>query len=116
MEKIIRIDGKDIKFKSTAAYLFKYKAQFGRDAIQDMLEVSEAVDSKTMEVKEGKTLSLLVLYDMVWTLAKAADPTIPPPEEWLDGFEEFPLVDHMGDWMEMIRSTFKGTVQSKKKT
>lgn len=115
MEKIIKIDGKDIKFKSTGAYLYKYKAQFGRDAIQDMFKVSEAFDPDTKEVKEGKTMDLLVFYDMVWALAKAADPSIPPPEEWLDTFEEFPLADHLGEWMEMIQSSFKSTVKSKKK-
>ena len=31
MEKTLTIDGKQIRFKSTAATLIRYKTQFGRD-------------------------------------------------------------------------------------
>ncbi|WP_409229197.1 hypothetical protein [Gudongella sp. SC589] len=117
MEKIMTIDGRQVKFKSTAAYLLKYKAQFGRDAIQDLVKVLESVDSKTKEIKDISALDLGVFYDMVWALAKQADPTIPPPMEWLDGFDTFPLLDkeNFPVWLEMIQSSFSSSVKSKKK-
>jgi len=113
MEKIIEIDGQQVKFKSTGAYLLKYKAQFGRDAIQDLCRLEKSIEGK--EIVDLPAFDLLVFYDMVWALAKAADPQIPPPMEWLDGFSTFPLMDHLGEWIDMIRSSFSTTVESKKK-
>lgn len=117
MEKIMTIDGRQVKFKSTAAYLLKYKAQFGRDAIQDLVKILESVDSKTKEIKDISALNLGILYDMVWSLAKQADPTIPPPMEWLDGFDTFPLLDkeYFTVWLGMIQSSFATSAESKKK-
>ena len=117
MEKILTIDGRQVKFKSTAAYLLKYKAQFGRDAIQDLYKILESVDSKTKEVKDISALDLGILYDMVWSLAKQADPNIPPPMEWLDEFDTFPLLDkeYLPMWLDMIKSSFSSSVESKKK-
>ena len=115
MEKIITIDGRQVKFKSTAAYLLRYRAQFNRDAIQDLYKIAGSIDKKKNEITDISKLDLQIFYDMIWTLAKTADPTIPPPMEWLDGFSEFPLEENFPAWFEMILSTFKGTVQSKKK-
>jgi hypothetical protein len=115
MEKIIEIDGQQVKFKSTGAYLLKYRAQFGRDAIQDLCRVEKSIDTKSKEIVDLPAFDLLVFYDMVWALAKAADPTIPPPMEWLDGFSSFPLMEHLGEWINMIRSSFSTIVESKKK-
>ena len=33
MEKTIIIEGRQVKFKSTAAAMLRYKAQFGRDML-----------------------------------------------------------------------------------
>ena len=41
MEKIIRIDDKDIKFKSTAGTLMRYRNHFGRDFIKDIVALEK---------------------------------------------------------------------------
>ena len=46
MEKILTIDGRQVKFKSTGAFLLRYKAQFGRDALQDILKLQGAMTTK----------------------------------------------------------------------
>jgi len=115
MEKILTIDGRQVKFKSTGAFLLKYKAQFGRDAIQDIFKLSNAVDLKTKELKNVEALDLEVFYNFVWTLAKTADPNLPPPMEWLDTFSEFPLVEILPEVMDMIMSCLQPTATSKKK-
>ena len=114
MEKILTIDGRQVRFKSTGAFLLRYKAQFGRDAIQDILRLQSAIDGKG-QIKNIDTLDLEVFYNLVWTLAKTADPSIPPPMEWLDSFSEFPLMDIIPELMDMIFSCLSTTVQSKKK-
>ena len=53
MEKILTIDGRQVKFKSTGAFLLRYKAQFGRDALQDMFALQGSVDA------EGRIETLL---------------------------------------------------------
>ncbi len=114
MEKMLTIDGRQVKFKSTGAFLLRYKAQFGRDAIQDILRLQSAIDNKG-QIKNIDTLDLEVFYNLIWTLAKTADPDILPPLEWLDEFSEFPLMDILPEVMDMIFSCMQSTVESKKK-
>lgn len=115
MEKILTIDGRQVKFKSTGAYLLRYKAQFQRDAIQDIIKLSYAIDEETKDIKNIDALDLEVFYNLVWTLAKTADPTIQPPMEWLDTFSEFPLMEIIPEVTDLIFSSMKSTVPSKKK-
>ena len=114
MEKILTIDGRQVKFKSTGAFLLRYKAQFGRDALQDILRIQPAIDNKG-RIKNISALDLEVLYDLAWTLAKTADPNIPPPMEWLDEFSEFPLMDIVPELTDLIFGCLSSTVKSKKK-
>lgn len=89
MEKIVNIGGRDFKMKSTAANLLKYKAQFGRDLLEDVQKLQNAI-----QPDGGVDLSkidLEVVYNMCWLLIKAADPELPPPFEWLDTLDSFPL-------------------------
>ena len=115
MEKILNIDGRQVKFKSTGAFLLKYKAQFGKDAIQDIIRLSKSIDEDTKEINSIETFDLEVFYNLVWTLAKTADPNIPPPIEWLDTFSEFPLIEIIPEVTDMIFSCLTSTVPSKKK-
>lgn len=46
-----------------------------------------------------------VFYDIIWTMAKTADRTIPDPLEWLDGFEVFPLNEIMGEVKDLLTDT-----------
>lgn len=114
MEKILTIDGRQVKFKSTGAFLLRYKAQFGRDALQDILRIQSAIDNKG-RIKNIDTLDLEVFYNLIWTLAKTADPSIPPPLEWLDTFGEFPLAEIVPEVIDLIFSSLGTTVEPKKK-
>ncbi len=115
MEKILTIDGRQVKFKSTGAFLLRYKAQFGRDAIKDIYKMVGAFDKETNEITDISVLDLEVFYNLVWTLAKTADPSLPPPMEWLDTFSEFPLVDIIPELIPLMFSSLKSSVPSKKK-
>jgi len=114
MEKILTIDGRQVKFKSTGAFLLRYKAQFGRDALRDIFKLQDAVDSKN-RIKNIDALDLEVFYNLVWTLAKTSDPSIPPPLEWLDTFGEFPLAEIVPEVIDLIFSSLGTTVEPKKK-
>ncbi|QNO14922.1 hypothetical protein HYG86_09120 [Alkalicella caledoniensis] len=115
MEKILTIDGRQVKFKSTGAFLLKYKAQFKRDALKDMLKLLEVYDEETKQVKDMDVLDLELFYNITWSLAKCADPTLPPAIDWLDTFSEFPLMDVIPEIIDLVLSCISSTVDSKKK-
>lgn len=120
MEKTIYIDEKPVRLKSTAGTPKRYKAQFRKDYFADLLKLAKVFNQSSE--KDGLDLSKLSFEDLdhldfepifnfVWVLAKTADRTIPEPEEWLDGFEEFPLSEIMPQIMDLLSSS----IQSKKK-
>lgn len=117
MEKILTISGKQVNFKSTGAFLLRYKAQFGRDALGVLLKMEKTMES----LKEGtedalEALDLTPFFEIIWTLAKTADPTIPPPMEWLDTFDEFPLAEIIPELQDLLLTTIQSSVKSKNLT
>ncbi len=114
MEKELTIDGRPVRFKSTGAFLLRYKNQFGRDALQDIFKLQNAVD-ESGAVSDAGSFDLEVIYNLIWTLAKTADPKLPPPLEWLDTFEEFPLADVVPEVVDLIFASLGSTVEPKKK-
>ena len=61
MEKIIKIDGRDIKFKSTAATPLKYKAQFKTDFFADLIKLSNYLILLIIFLKIPKILINLIV-------------------------------------------------------
>lgn len=108
MEKTVIIDGKQVRFKATGGLGYRYKAQFGRELIQDLIAIEQAtltVDATKLlgkKSKEARELAvayamtgqaLEMIYNVLWCMAKAADETIPDPQTWLDSFETFDVWD-----------------------
>lgn len=104
MEKIVKLGEQEVRLKSTAASLIKYKANFGRDGLADIFAFRKALkNGKTVKVAEvgADKIDLDTLNEEVdiekidfdtflrymWVYAKSANPAIPPFEEWLDQFE-----------------------------
>lgn len=109
MEKIVTIGGQEYKMKSTAANMLKYKAQFGRDLLEDVKALQGAqTENGGWDIAK---IDLGIVYDMVWLLIKAADPSLPPPMEWLDTLDSFPLreaaMEAMTLYIESMSSTSK---------
>ena len=102
MEKIILVDGKQIKFKSTAGTLMRYRNNFGRDLIKDII----ALEKKFKNVKSGIALFEIVELDMfekiAWSMAKTANNEIPDIEHWLDSFDSFSIMKVLPDIMELL--------------
>lgn len=77
MEGTINIDGKDVKFKSTAATPILYKQLIGKDMLMDV---------QALQKPDG-SLDSSIFYDIAYTMAKHADPSIPDTLfEWCDSF------------------------------
>lgn len=113
MEKTLTIDGKEVKFKSTAATPLRYKSQFGKDYFSEILKMESLTNIKKEKIKakDIQSIDFEVFYNIIWVLAKTADKTIPEPMEWLDKFNEFPLMEIIPKLQDLIISS----LQSKKK-
>jgi len=113
MEKTVEIDGKQVLFKSTAATPLRFKAQFGKDFFAEIVKLNKLSkfkkDKPNFEVLENADFE--VFYNIIWTLAKTADKSIPEPITWLDGFEEFPLFEILPQIQDLITAS----IQTKKK-
>ena len=105
MEKTIKIDGRDVTFKSTGALPKRYKMQFQRDFFTDLISMEGAVSKKDASTNDIRKINFDVFYDIAWTLAKTADNAIPDPLTWLDGFETFPIIEIMPELQDMLSAT-----------
>lgn len=137
MEKIINIGDKEVKLSNNVAWTMEYKDQFNKDVIESLMpiistlmetlttivsetgkteisieEIANAVQGRTFEL----TLPLMQLgltdsvINIVWAMAKAADPKIDPPKQWVRQFDSFPLDEIVPEAGEMI---LKGFASSK---
>jgi hypothetical protein len=98
MEKIINIDGKEVKLKTNGAFLYKYKDQFRRDGLQDITKLSQIKIGGEVDLSN---LDIEIFYNFFWVMAKAGNPEIPPLAEYLEMFDVFPILDILPDVLEM---------------
>lgn len=117
MEATVKIDGKDVRFKATAAVPMMYRKKFNRDLIRDIQAVADAVKGKE-DAGDDIPLQALTMFEcMAYIMAKHADPALAAdsPEEWLEGFSTmsiyaiFPVIQQL--WLGNI----EGLEESKKK-
>lgn len=120
MEKTIKIGATEIRLASNAATPLRYKMQFGSDFFADLLTLAKALDNQNedgsfnlndISYDDLKRVELTLLYNFVWTYAKAADSTIPDPITWLESLDSLPLTDFAGELQELISHS----IQTKKK-
>lgn len=115
MEKTITIDGKKVRFKSNGATPLRYKAQFGKDFLKEILKMSpiEKISKKKknqeIDVKDLESLDFEVFYNIAWVMAKTADTSIEEPLEWLSSFDEFPIAEILPEMQELITASLMTT-------
>jgi hypothetical protein len=133
MQKTIKVGDKEVKLLSSGATPIFYSNFFGRDFFKDLSEVikfadtaqkansadSDDVSNLQAAIEIFGSGTMLRFYDFLWIYAYNADRNIPTLDEWLEQFEVFPIVDIMGDIIEMMMSsisTKKGSGTSTKQT
>ena len=109
MEKIIKIGNKEVALKTTGATLLRYKMQFGKDLLAELIKLDAAYQGGKLNVEK---LDFEMFFNILWVMAKTANPDIKPPIEWLDGFESLPLLEILPDIMDLLTNLMK---TSKKK-
>jgi len=111
MERTITIDGKEIKLKANARNALIYRAFFGEDIFKVQGTFMKTINDKDELIIEN--LDCLGVMKLIWTMAKAADAGIPTFEEWLDQFEEFPILDVFLDLQDMLMINMASTTKIK---
>ena len=114
MEKILNIGGKDIKLKSTAGTMMRYRNNFNRDFIKDLVNLQGKLTDKTTKGAEFNAIDLDIFEKIAWCMAKTADDTIPDIEKWLDEFETFDIMQVLPQIMELIVGNME-QINNKKK-
>ena len=115
LEKTIMIDGKEVKFKASAAIPRLYRIQFGRDIYRDIASLDQAMKKSNPEHSELDLPSLEVFENIAYIMAKHADPSIPDtPEEWLDEFNTFSIYQVLPKIIELWGLNMKTDVEAKK--
>lgn len=126
MEKVLNIDGKEVKMRASALIPRMYRFKFGRDIIRDMNSLRKAYKkimdlpkNATEEEKEDAQFSvvdLTIFENVAFVMAKHADPSIPDtPDEWLDGFEMFSIYEVLPEILKLWSLSSATTSVPKKK-
>ena len=114
MEKIVNIDGKDVKFKSTAGTPIRYQMQFKSDMLEDLTKLKTKLDNVNNGISEFKMEDLETFEKIAWAMAKTSDKSIPPMEDWLDEFDMFSIYQILPELSELMIANFKAIDGQKK--
>ena len=116
MDKIIKIDGRDVKFRATARTPRLYRALTGRDMIADMNRMQKRLN----EVKDGDrfdVMDLQIFEDMAYIMARHADPEMETKtsDDWLDTFDMLSIYEVLPELMKLWKANTLQTSTPKKK-
>lgn len=116
MEKIVKIDGKDVGFKATALTPRLYRHKIGRDMIQDLQKLQTSYQ-KARENGEALTVGDLEIFEnAAWIMARQYDANIPDnPDDWLDEFSTFSIYEILPSIWELWALNNATTAKPKKK-
>lgn len=107
MEKVIKIGDKEIKFKSTAGTLLRYRNSFGRDLLKDLVKLQEKLKNKKTQAEQFMAIDLQMFSEIAWVMAKTADDSIPNIEKWLDQFDTFDIMQILPQLFDLIQNNLK---------
>lgn len=114
MEKVLNIGGKQIKMKSTAGTMMRYRNNFNRDFIKDLVALQSRLTDKIEKGHEFEALDLDIFEKIAWCMAKTSDDSIPDIEHWLDEFDTFDIMQILPELMNLLVSNME-QINDKKK-
>lgn len=117
METTIRIDGRDVRFKATAATPMLYRGRFNRDLLRDLQGLAAEMQ-RGRDADGSLPIQVLETFErMAYIMAKQADPDGAPdsPEEWIDGFSVMPFYALFPVLLDLWSGNVEGLEESKKK-
>lgn len=114
MEKVLNIGGKQVKMKSTAGTMMRYRNNFNRDFIKDLVKLQAKLTDKIEKGEEFEALDLDLFEKIAWCMAKTADNSIPDIENWLDEFDTFDIMQVLPELMSLLVANME-QINDKKK-
>ena len=119
MDKTIKIDGKDVKFRATALTPRLYRGFFLRDMVRDMNKLRKAYNATDEERQEAQlsAMDLEIFENAAYIMARHATPDdiAKSPDEWLDGFNMFSIYEILPQLLELWALNEAQTSTPKKK-
>lgn len=110
MDKVIKLNGEEINLRATAMNMVIYRSQFGKDIMEVAGSIVRAGAKEEYEKIDG-----LGVARLIWTMAKTADKDFMPFDEWFESLEAFPVLDVLGDTMELVMANLTSTTGIKPK-
>ena len=112
--KIIRVDGKDVTFKASAATPRIYRNLFGRDIFKDLSKLEKDIDKSGEESLD--MFSLEMFENLAYVFAKQGDPekVYSSPDEWLDQFSTFSIYEILPELISLWGMNIQQQEESKK--
>lgn len=117
METTIKIDGKDMRFKASAATPMLYRSRFNRDLLRDLQSLAAQMQ-RGRDADGNLPVQVLETFSrMAYIMAKQADPdTVPDtPEAWLDGIPVLPFYGLFPVLLDLWSGNVEALEESKKK-
>lgn len=117
MDKIIKVDDKEVKFRATARTPRLYRGLTGRDMIRDMNRLKKAYDSKQEGETELDIIDLQIFEDVAYVMARHANPDMEEKtaDDWLDTFNMFSVYTVLPQILELWKANTVQTSVAKKK-
>lgn len=110
MERIVKFEGIEVGLKASAGTVRAYRDMYGRDIINDMGELEEAILKKmTMDVEASR-----ICENVIYLMAKEYNPDIPDINEWLGQFSPYFVYRVVPEVIAMWRIN-SGTMNKSKK-
>lgn len=94
IERTVKIGGNEVRMRASALIPRLYRSKFGRDIMNDMVELSTDYTKVVTARKDGQNASLgintlTMVENVTWLMAWHADPEHIPgdPDAWLDSID-----------------------------
>ena len=111
----IKIDGKEVAFKASAAIPRIYRLKFQRDIYKDITRLEKSLDANDEENSGLDIFSLEMFENIAYIMAKHADSTVPNDvEEWLDEFNTFSIYQVLPQLIELWGMNLQTEAEAKK--
>ncbi len=115
VSKTVKIDGKQVRFKASAAIPRLYRCKFGRDIYRDLRQLQKSIEESDPNESNLSTLSLEIFENVAYIMAKHADAGVPDSvDEWLEQFNTFSIYTVLPELISLWGLNTQGTVTAKK--
>lgn len=96
MEKVLNIDGNEIKFHASGATPRIYRNMFRKEIFAGMQKLTKGVANGDISEE-----SMECLENIAYVMAYQADHDIPDIDTWLDQFSMFAIYQHLPEIIEL---------------